>query len=147
MSEQKQFRLSVMSLWVDAKKDIDSLITVDTQAPAKTSKEGDWIVVSLADLRPNESIDVSVMSEFIDLTIFRDTEPSGISVKSEENLAQYTGPSEITDIIYRFGFWMFIILMVLIFIAAIYQQHFMDPRRREEMILKEIDKLPKDRRG
>ena len=135
-------------LWkVDAKKDIDSVITVDTQAPAKTSMEGDWIVVSLADLRPNESINVSVMSEFIDITMFGGDEPSGISVKSEENLAQYTGSSEIMGVIYQFGFWMFIILMIVIFIVAIYQQHFMDPKKREEMILNEIDKLSKDRRG
>ena len=87
-------------------------------------------MVSLADLRPNESINVSVMSEFIDITMFGGDEPSGISVKSEENLAQYTGSSEIMGVIYQFGFWMFIILMIVIFIVAIYQQHFMDPKRR-----------------
>lgn len=145
---EKNVRLSlkISYLWrLDAKRDTDSIVTVDAQAPAKIEKEGDWMVISLGDLRPKESTEVSAMSDQIDVSIYGTTEPSGISVKSDENLAQYNGSSELAEFIYPFGFWMFVILMVLIFIVAIYQEHFMDPKKREEMILKAIDKLPKER--
>ncbi len=135
-------------LWrADAKKDTENLVFVDTQVPVKVSREGEWIAIVLGDIRASETVDVSVMSEFFDITVFRSIEPSGISIKSDENLAKFNGPSEVTEFLYPFGFWMFVILMVLMFIAAIYQQHFMDPKKREELILKEIDKLPKGPRG
>ncbi len=147
---EKNVRLMLKGsyLWqLDEKKNTTSMVTVDTQAAAKIEREGDWIVISLGDLRPMESIEISAMSEYIDVTLFRTSEPSGISIKSDENLAQYNGTSELSEFIYPFGFWMFVIFMVLLFIAAIYQEHFMDPKKREKMILKEIDKLPKDSRG
>jgi hypothetical protein len=52
-------------------------------------------------------------------------------------------PSEFEEFLYPAGFWMFVLLMILILAAGIYQQYLMDPKKREEMLLKEIDKLGK----
>jgi len=145
---EKNVRLALRISYLgrlDANNEDHNIVAVDTQTPAKVEREGDWTVIYLGDLRPKESMEVSAMSEHFEVSLYRTLEPSGITIKSEENLAQYIGSSELAEYIYPFGFWMFVILMVLIFIAAIYQDRFMDPKKREELILKEIDKLPKDR--
>lgn len=146
---EKNIKLALKTsyLWtLERDKEPLNAITVDTQANFKISHENDWFVVSLGDLRPDESLVVSVMSNFIDITTYLSTEPSGISVKSDENLGQFSGPSEFYQIFCPFGLWMFVLLMILMLMIGIYQQHFMDPKKREELILKEIDKLPKDPR-
>ena len=62
-------------------------------------------------------------------------------MKSDEHVASFKGQSIIDEVLYPFGFWMFVILMVLLLILAFYQEYLMDPKVREKMILKEIDKL------
>jgi hypothetical protein len=140
---EKNVRLAfnASDLWKLNGKDAVDSITVDTQATTKIVKEGNWVVIYLGDLRPKEFIDVSVMSDIISITAFRVIEPSGIAVKSDESLGKFNGPSEFTEFIYPFGFWMFVLLMVFVLVIAIYQQYFMDPNKREEFLLKEIDKL------
>jgi hypothetical protein len=131
------------SISVDSKKKTEELVKVDTQVPFTLEREKDWIVIALGDIRAKDSLDLSVLSDYIDVTLYSYAGPSGITIKSEENVAQLDTPSEFLAFMYPFGFWMFVLLMVLIFIAGIYQQHFMDPKKREELILKEIDKLKK----
>lgn len=144
LEKNVRISLKVSYLWrLEDKKDPTKALTVDTQANHTVKKEGDWLVVQLGDLRPGEVVDVGLLSEIIDITLYSTIEPSGIAVKSDEHLAQLKRTSELEAFMYQAGFWMFALLMVLLLAAGIYQQYFMDPKKREEMILKEIDKLPK----
>lgn len=122
-------------------KDPLSYLTIDTTAPATAKKENDSFVISVGDIRPKETIELSIASGAISLWRVRDA--YGISVKSEEHLARLSGPSDFETVAYPFGFWMFIILMVLLLFAGLYQEYLMDPKKREEWLLKEIDKLSK----
>lgn len=122
-------------------KDPLSYITIDTAASVSTKQENDSFVISVGDIRPKETIELSIASSAISVWQMRDA--YGISIKSEEHLARLLGPSDFEAFFYPFGFWMFIILMVLILFAGLYQEYLMDPKKREEWLLKEIDKLSK----
>ena len=122
-------------------KDPLSYITVDTAAAVSTTKENDSFVIAVGDIRPNETLELSISSSAI--LVLWSSDAYGISIKSEEHLGRLLGPSDFEKFVYPFGFWMFVLLMVLILIAGIYQEYLMDPKKREEWLLKEIDKLTK----
>lgn len=116
-------------------------VKVESTASVNVSKDRDHYVIAVGDLRPRELIELSVLSEAISLLRLSDVQ--GISIKSDEHLARLLKPSEFEQFLYPAGFWMFVLLMIFIFVAGIYQQYLMDPKKREEMLLKEIDKLGK----
>lgn len=122
-------------------KDPLSYITIDTAAAVTTTKENDSFVISLGDIRPKETVELSISSSAI--SVWRVRDAHGISIKSEEHLARLSGLSDFETFVYPFGFWMFVLLMVLILFAGLYQEYLMDPKKREAWLLKEIDKLSK----
>lgn len=121
-------------------KDPLSYITIDTSASFKAAHENDNFVISLGDIRPEETIELSISSSTLSIWGSIGVH-EGLAIKSEEHLARLDGPSEFEVIAYPFGFWMFVLLMVLILLAGIYQEYLMDPKKREEWLLREIDKL------
>lgn len=126
----------------EKKKDPLERIEVASKVPLKTRMSGDYYVIELGDLRAKESIAVGVVSNEGGLSIYGSkSHVSGVEVKSDESVGSYEGDSFFEEFLYPFGFWMFIALMVLIFLAALHQEYFMDPKTREKMILKEIEKL------
>jgi hypothetical protein len=126
----------------EKKRDPLERIDVAAKVPVKVRLNGDYYVVDLGDLRAKESIAVGVVSKEGGLSIYGSkSHVSGIEVKSDENVGVYEGESIFEEFLYPFGFWMFIVLMVLMFLAALYQEYFLDPKAREKMILKEIEKL------
>jgi hypothetical protein len=126
----------------EKKKDPLERIDVTSKVPLKTRMSGDYYVVEVGDLRARESLSVAVVSKEGGLSIYGSkSHINGIEVKSDENVASYEGESIFEEFLYPFGFWMFVALMVLILMAALHQEYFMDPKTREKMILKEIEKL------
>lgn len=117
-------------------------VAVDSPATVRVAKEQDYYVLIVGDIRPGEHVEVSFLSEAI--SVYRVlTDVYGLSIKSDEHVARLLKPSELERFFYPIGFWMFVILMVLILGAGIYQAS-MDPKKREEMLLSEIDKLGKE---
>jgi hypothetical protein len=97
--------------------------------------------MTVGDIRPGEQVEVSLLSEAV--RVFRIlTDAYGLSIKSDEHIARLQKPSELEQFLYPVGFWMFVILMIVLLVAGIYGA-LMDPKKREEMLLSEIDKLGK----
>lgn len=119
-------------------------VAIDAEVPTSMVTENGKFVISLGDLRPQEDQTISVSSDQI--WVYRGSMDRSVSVKSDENVAKFLGPSELEEFFNPFGFWMFIFLMILILVAGIYQEYFMDPKAREAWLLKEIDKLAKVRK-
>jgi hypothetical protein len=116
-------------------------IHVSSKNPATISLSNDYFVVKVGDIRAGEKMEVTATSTEGALSIYSTgTHVGGIEVKSDEVMAQLKGTSFLQEI-YPFGFWMFVALMVILLIAGLYQEYLMDPKEREKMILKEIDKL------
>lgn len=128
----------------EKKKEPTDLLAVDSKTNVTVTKDRDYYVLSVGDIRPKEEVSISIVARESRLALhgFRDS-VSGLEVKSDEHIAGFKGLSVFEEVLYPFGFWMFVILMVLILILAFYQEYFMDPKTREKMILKEIDKLEK----
>lgn len=126
----------------EKKIDLLERIEVAAKVPVKLKLNGDYYVIDVGDLRAKESIAIGVVSKEGGLSIYGSkSHVNGIEVKSDENVASYDGDSIFEEFLYPFGFWMFVALMGLILVAALHQEYFMDPKTREKMILKEIEKL------
>lgn len=118
-------------------------IQIDSANNFSVTKKNDFYIVNLGDIRPNEEISVSVLSDALQVYRYDDREAQGFSIKSEESLGRLERTSDLEGYVYPFGFWMFVILMLLILIAGIHQEYLMDPKKREAWLLKEIDKISK----
>lgn len=134
--------MSELLLKGEKKKDPVERIEVEAKVPVKVRQSGDYYVVELGDLRAKESISIAVTSKDRGLSVYGSrSHVSGIEVKSDENVGVLAGDSIFEEFLYPFGFWMFIALMVIGLVAALYQEYFMDSKTREKMILKEMEKL------
>jgi hypothetical protein len=100
----------------------EQLLKIETTVPYKIGKEADNFVISLGDLRPDEKIELSILSEVVFIVAYG-KHVNGVSIKSDEHLATIDAPSDLEKIFYPIGFWGFIVLMVLIFVIGIYQEH------------------------
>lgn len=69
--------------------------------------------------------------------------PEKFSIKSDDHIAQNSAPSEFINFLYQFGFWMFILLMVLMGIWAIYFELIMHPKKKEKYIIEQLEKVRK----
>lgn len=119
-------------------------IEVSSKNPVKVSMSGEYFVLDVGDLRAKEKLSIAIASREKAFSVYGSgTHMTGIEVKSDELVGTPIAPSDWQEFWYPFGFWMFVAMMVLIFSIAVYQQYLMDPKEREKLILKEIDKLPK----
>jgi hypothetical protein len=119
-------------------------IEVEAKVPLKVKITGDYYVLELGDLRPQESLSVTVVSREGVLSIYAsELSVHGIEVKSDDSVGMLDDNSFTENFVYRSGFWMFLALMVFIFADALYREYFMNPKAREKMILEEIEKLDK----
>ena len=126
----------------EKKKSPVDLLLVESKSAVTVTKEGEYYIIAVGDIRPKEQVSVSIVAREVKLAIHRFSDrASGIEVKSDEHVATFTGQSFLEEFLYPFGFWMFIILMVLLLIISLYQDFFMSSKMREKLILKEIDKL------
>lgn len=126
----------------DKKKNPVDLLTVESKSNIAVTKEGEYYIIAVGDIRPKEQVAVSVAAREVKLAIHRFSDSaSGIEVKSDEHIASFRGQSFFEEFLYPFGFWMFIILMVLMLIISLYQEFFMSSKMREKLILKEMEKL------
>lgn len=142
LKSSPEFVMSELLLKGEKKKDPVERIEVEAKVPVKVRQSGDYYVVELGDLRAKESISIAVTSKDRGLSVYGSrSHVSGIEVKSDENVGVLAGDSIFEEFLYPFGFWMFIALMVIGLVAALYQEYFMDSKTREKMILKEMEKL------
>lgn len=126
----------------EKKKSPVDLLAVESTSTVTVTKEGEYYIIAVGDIRPKEQISVSLAARGVKLAIHRFSDSaSGIEVKSDEHVATFRGQSFLEEFLYPFGFWMVIILMVLMLIIALYQEFFMSSKMREKLILKDIDKL------
>lgn len=118
------------------------LFFVETESNVKTEEKDKAFVIVIGDLRAKEKVDLSIL---VDALVFRryNDVVDEITVKSKEHLGEQNVPSDFEEYVYPFGFWMFIILMALIFIAGIHQEYIMDPKEREKRLWDELEKIQK----
>lgn len=126
----------------EKKKDPVDFLAVESKTNLSVSKDRDYYVLTVGDLRPKEQVDIAIIARDVTLALHRFSDSaSGIDVKSDEQVASFKGRSFFEEFLYPAGFWMFVILMIFLLILSFYQEYFMDPKTREKLILKEIDKL------
>jgi hypothetical protein len=117
--------------------------TYESTIPVEFKRQGKKILFSVGDLRPNESVTISVLTsnQFLALLENKFQILRGVRVVSSDHVAESDGPSDEMEFIYRAGFWAFILIFFVALVWAIYVEHFMDRKKKEAMILKEIEKL------
>lgn len=123
-------------------KDNDSepIIDIDPEIPYKFTQDSKSYFITLVNMRLGEKVTVSVLSKKF---VLADYDKDVVQVRTEDNIARLNVPSEFFKFAYPFTSWMFIILMCMAFVTGIYQEYFENPKKREERLLKEIDKLKK----
>jgi len=120
---------------------IDSL-SISSNSQCSVATEGDDYVISVGDIRPKETVKLSIAARDIKffLGCFGD-QCTNLDVKSDERVAAFVGRSILGELLYPMGFVLFVILMVFLLVVGLYQQYFMSDETREKMILEAIDKL------
>ena len=120
----------------------EKVFLVETESNIKTEEKDKAFVITIGDLRAKEKVDLSIL---VDALVFRryNDVVDEVAVKSKEHLGEQSLPSDFEEHVYPFGFWMFIILMALIFIAGIHQEYIMDPKEREKKLWEELEKIQK----
>jgi len=118
-------------------------IQVSSSGRHTLTREGEYHVISVGDLRPSESVTLSLLLRGIHLVGSLRTASKWFSIKSDDRVARITGPGEdsFATFAYPFGFWMFIVLMLLMGVYALYYEYLMPPEKKEKLILEQIDKL------
>ena len=142
---QVTLRPNVFPVLFNQKQDISVPdITVDPKNKYKITTNGEYQIINLGDIRPDEDITVSILLR--GSLFFFPTSVGGqdyFSIKSEDHVARAKGKNEFLEFIYPVGFWIFVILMVFGGVYSIYYEYFMDAVTKEKMILSQIDKLKK----
>lgn len=121
---------------------LSPLITTKPDTLYEVSETLDSYVINLGNLRPNEKLNLSVLSEAIAYSEFGTKFGEDIVlVRSEENTGRLKEPSKFLQEVYPFTFWSFVLLMAVVLIGGIYQDYFESKEKREARLLKELDKL------
>ena len=118
-------------------------IVIDTKAKYTLNRDENYHIISLGDLRPKELITITILLRGYYNLFSSYSKYQELSIKSDDNIAESREGPEIFNFLYPFGFWMFVLLMVLIGIYGIYYEYLMDPKKKEKLILDQIDKLKK----
>jgi len=121
-------------------KNIPPPIQVSSPTKHSISREGDYHVIAFGDIRPNEKVTASILLRG---SYYLGSRADMLSIKSDDRIAEDAKPDEpsFLEFIYPFGFWMFVIFMILMGAYAIYFEYLMDPKKKEKYILDQIDKL------
>jgi hypothetical protein len=115
---------------------------IEASLPIETreSQDGKFKIVHLSSLAPEESVKISVLMGGHGIYL---TEHALVDLRvvSKETAGTLSGPSEEAVLLYKLGSFLLLTLLALVGIWGIYYTYFMDPKKKEEMILQEIDKL------
>jgi hypothetical protein len=118
-------------------------IIIDSKSKYSVSTDGNYYIISIGDLRPNEKVKLSML--LYGFFKFYDSSFPGenFSIKSNDSLAQNSPPSEEKMVFYQFGFWMFILFMIIMGVAAIYTELIMHPKKKEKYLINQLEKVRK----
>ncbi|QKJ23163.1 hypothetical protein [Poseidonibacter lekithochrous] len=114
-------------------------VKINSNMPYKLKNKGGYSIVYLNKLRPSEKFDFSIVN--LEGRYLSDYDFDKLRIVSKENTAKYVGLSEELYIVFRFGSFLLIFLLILFFILAIYFDFFESKEKKEKRILEEIDKL------
>lgn len=128
-----------VEIWLPSKLEKEKSKLAST-IPTTSRDEGKTTVIAIGDLRPGERVQVSLLVEDGMFFVWEHN-IKDFRVVSAEHLATWDGRSKEWDFIYRAGFWGFLLLVALVIVLGIYQEHFMAREAKEKLILREIDKL------
>ena len=128
-----------VEIWLPAKLD-KGKSKLEATIPTSSRDEGKVTVIVVGVLRPGERVQISLLVEDRMFFVWEHS-MKDFRVVSTEHLATWGGRSDEWDFIYRAGFWGFLLLLVLVIVLGIYQEHFMGRAAKEKLILREIDKL------
>jgi hypothetical protein len=106
----------------------------------KLRVEQNTSVVSIGDLRANETISLSFLIKK-QLFFIHDFQMQQLKIRSTEHIASYGGLTEGWLFFYKASFWAAIFIFAVMIGIGVYQEYFMSPKLREQLILKELDKL------
>lgn len=133
-------RSGVASRYPEAAKNRkEPMIFVDSETPITITEDEGKYNLSAGNLRPDDKFTINIM--VVDAMIYTFSKEDSITVKSAKHVAHIEKPSDFEQIAYPFGFWMFVILMVLMLFAGIYQEYLMSPEKREKMLLDALKKI------
>jgi len=116
---------------------------IDSKSKYSVSTEGNHYIISIGDLRPREKVKLSVMLYGVIHYYGSSLIDEDLSIKSDDNVAQNSTPSEELLFFYQFGFWMFILLMVIMGIGSIYFEFIMHPKKKEKYFVDQLEKVRK----
>lgn len=121
------------------------ILQVSSTSKADIREEGDGYIIAFGDLRSKDKISASVILRgdfpYIASKYIHDQ----LQVKSKDRVAENIskGNDEFIDFMYPFGFWLFAVFFVVMMVYSIYYEYFMNPEKKEKLILDAINKLKK----
>jgi len=128
----------------DRKKFLIDSLSIASNSQCSVTTEGDNYVISVGDIRPKETVELSIAARDVKFFVSCISDRCiNLVVKSDEHVAGFMGQSIFEELLYPVGFWLFVILMGFLLVIGLYQQYFMSYETREKMILEAIDKLKK----
>ena len=149
INEKKAFEITLTNSGKVVEKNIEIWLTgkfsskeaeIESDVNYKLRVEQKKTVVSIGDLRAKEKITMSFLVNK-QLFFIHDFQMQDLKIRSTDHIASYSGITDGWLFIYQASFWGAILLFVVMIGIGVYQEHFMDSKLREKMILKEMDKL------
>ncbi len=149
INDQKAFEISVTNTGKNVESNVEIWLPsnfsskeaeIESDLNFELRREQKHTVVSIGNLRAKEEISVSFLVKK-QLFFLHDSEMQKLKIRSTDHIAAYAGITDGWLFLYQAGFWGAILLFVVMIGIGIYQEHFMNPKMREKLILKELDKL------
>ncbi|GHA70784.1 hypothetical protein GCM10009007_09530 [Formosimonas limnophila] len=120
----------------------DIIFYVDSSVGCNILQDQSMVVFER--IRPGEEVSLSVVADKLQLAQYSDGSVFGVEIKSEDNIASFKAErTEFEKYAYPFGFWAFVLILLILLFFLIYESFFMSPEDKEKMVLQQIDKLPK----
>lgn len=125
----------------DSKKPLNEEVFVEP-ATCTMKYEGNQIIIYVGDLRPGETQDISILSPSIYVSKYGINEKvSGISVKSEDYLAEQIYKSDLENIFYPICFWIVILSFASLIGGGAYYDLCVPFKNKEKSLLKQLKVL------
>ncbi len=137
----KIFIRASLSYTGSKRKAIKNAIKIDTETNYKLSADDKHFIISLGDILPKEKIELSVLSDKIIVIYYGITDPSGLKIKSDRNLAEIQQPGILDELLYPMSFWVMVFFFTMVIGAAIYETYWISDEQRIERIDLELKKL------
>ena len=127
-------------IWLPSSLDFEEPYETDASPNVKFEIKERKLVAMLDRIRPGEEVSIGFLARHKYGSISKHDLES-LRITSDTSVGEYKDTEIFEDFLYPFGFWAFIILILVMIITGIYFEHFEPVKEREKRLLKELDKL------